>query len=98
LLRRNRPMGRGIFYYEERSGEADFLVCDGNTVKEIYQVCYDMRDPKTRKREIGGLLLAHKATKCDKLYVVTHYDWEDVEKDGLTIHVVPAAEWFAVNV
>ncbi|MCI1784546.1 MAG: ATP-binding protein [Bacteroidales bacterium] len=93
LLRRCHALSKNIYYYEEQSGEADFMVCNGNVVEEIYQVSYDISATKTRNREIKGLMLASKATKCNNLFLITKYDWEDLEIQGLTIKIRPASEW-----
>ncbi|MGI6222345.1 MAG: ATP-binding protein [Prevotella sp.] len=94
LLRRNLPLGRDIFYYKERNGvEADFVVCQGNHVQEIYQVSYDISNEKTLKRELRGLLAASSATNCDNLYLITDNAQTTIEKDGKNIEVIPAYEW-----
>ncbi len=94
LLRRNRPQGRDIFYFRERNGiEADFVVCKGNHVQEIYQVSYDISDEKTLKRELRGLMAAAKATRCDNLCLINDTEYRTLEMDGKTVNVVPAHEW-----
>lgn len=94
LLRRNRPIDRDIYYFANASGyEADFVVCRGNCVEEIYQVSYDISNVKTRQRELRGLLAASAETHCDNLYLITDFQREDVSLKGKQIHIVPAYEW-----
>lgn len=94
LLRRNRPIDRDIYYFANASGyEADFVVCRGNRVEEIYQVSYDISNEKTRQRELRGLLAASAETHCDNLYLITDFQREDVSLKGKQIHIVPAYEW-----
>ena len=94
LLRRNRPIDRDIYYFANASGyEADFVVCCGNRVEEIYQVSYDISNEKTRLRELRGLLAASAETHCDNLYLITDFQREDVSLKGKQIHIVPAYEW-----
>ena len=94
LLRRNRPIDRDIYYFANASGyEADFVVCRGNCVEEIYQVSYDISNEKTRQRELRGLLAASAETHCDNLYLITDFQREDVSLKGKQIHIVPAYEW-----
>lgn len=94
LLRRNRPIGRDIYYYKSNNGyEADFVVCKGNSVEEIYQVSYDISNEKTRKREIRGLLAASKETKCNKLFLITDFHREETKIDGKIVYIIPAYEW-----
>ena len=98
LLRRNRPLERDIYYYKNINGyEADFVVCKGNKVQEIYQVCYDLSSDKARKRELRGLLTAAKETKCDKLFLITDFHRDTIQQEGKTIQVVPGYEWMLGN-
>ena len=93
LLRRCRRKGLDIYYYSERYGECDFVVCQGNHAIEAVQVSYDILNAKTRKREIAGLLLAAKKTGCRKLLLVTDHQYEDIEEGGYKIHVRPVYEY-----
>ena len=68
-------------------------MCDGNTVLQCIQVSYDIATDKTRKREVNGLLLAHRQTKCTNLLLLTDHEAEDIEKDGIKMMVRPVHEW-----
>lgn len=93
LVRQCKNEGLDIYYLNDRSGGCDFIVCDGNKVLQCIQVSYDISSEKTRKREINGLLLAYKKTKCQNLLLLTDHEYEDVEKDGLSIKIRPVYEW-----
>ena len=93
LLRRKAVTENDIYYYQGRSAEADFVVCDGNKTLAVYQVSYDISNDKTRKREIKGCIAGAKATKCDNLFLITDHESEVIEEDGYTIQVVPIWEW-----
>jgi len=93
LLRRKAGTENDIYYYQGRSAEADFVVCDGNKTLAVYQVSYDISNDKTRKREIKGCIAGAKATKCDNIYLITDHESEIIEEDGYTIQVVPIWEW-----
>lgn len=93
LLRRTKPLNQNVFFLKERSGEADFVVCEGNTVLEVIQVSYDISSEKTRKREINGLLVGCKATKCNKLTLITRHNQERVIIDDKEINIIPAYDW-----
>lgn len=93
LLRRCKTNGWDLYYMNERSGECDFLVCNGNTVLQAIQVSYDISAEKTRKREINGLLMAHKRTGCTDLLLLTDHEYSDIEHNGLHIAIRPVYEW-----
>lgn len=93
LLRRKAGTENDIYYYQGRSAEADFVVCDGNKTLAVYQVSYDISNEKTRKREIKGCIAGAKATKCDNLFLITDRESEVIEEDGHTIQVIPIWEW-----
>ena len=93
LLRRYRPLECDVYYYDETSGEADFLVCKGNSVQKIIQVSYDISNPKTYKHEINGLLLASSKTECNDLLLITDHDEQSCVADGKKIDIIPAYSW-----
>lgn len=85
--------GWDLYYYNDRSGECDFVVCKGNKVVQAIQVSYDISSEKTRKREINGLLLAARQTKCENLLLLTDHESEDIVESGQHIKVQPVYEW-----
>ena len=95
LIRKCKNEGWDVYYLNDRSGECDFVMCDGNRVLQCIQVSYDISSEKTRKREINGLLLAHRQTKCENLLLLTDHQYEELEIDGLHIHIKPVYEWSA---
>ncbi len=97
LMRRCKNEGWDIYYLKDRSGECDFLVCDGNKVLQCIQVSFDISSKKTLKREIAGLMLAHKRTKCTNLLLLTDHEYRDIQADGVDIHIRPVYEWSSKN-
>lgn len=93
LLRRKAQSGNDIYYFQNRSAEADFVVCDGNKTQSIYQVSYDISNHKTRKREIRGCIAAAQATQCNNILLITDHESEIIEENGYTIQVIPVWEW-----
>ncbi|MBO4773590.1 MAG: ATP-binding protein [Bacteroidales bacterium] len=93
LIRRCRMDGNDVYYYSDRSGECDFIVCKGNRVIQAIQVSYDISAGKTRRREMGGLLLAAKHTGCDNLLLLTDHESGEVEESGYRIRIQPVYEW-----
>lgn len=94
LLRRYKPMGYDIYFFNDRSFECDFLVCNGNTVKMAIQVSYDISSEKTYKREIGGLVEIAKKTKVQNLLLLTDHEHRDIEVSGFHISIRPVYDYF----
>lgn len=93
LLRRKAGTENDIYYFQDRSAEADFVVCNGNKTLAVYQVSYDISNEKTRKREIKGCIAGAKATRCNNLFLITDHESEIIEEEGYTIQVIPVWEW-----
>lgn len=93
LLRRYKSQGFDIYYFSERSGECDFVICEGRKAVVAIQVSYDISNEKTRKREISGLLLAAKKTGCKNLLLLTDQSYEDIETEDYKIAVRPVFDY-----
>ena len=84
--------GYDVFYHAAKK-ECDFVVREGMSIKEAYQVTIAMNDEKTRKREIAGLMEAMDAYGLREGYILTMEEKEDLLIDGKTIHILPTWEW-----
>ena len=93
LIRRYKKQGYDIYYFADRSGECDFIVCDNRKAVLAVQVSYDISSEKTMKREISGLLLAAKKTGCDNLLLLTDHNYEDIVQNGYKIAVRPVYDY-----
>lgn len=93
LIRHCHFEERDVYYLKDRSGECDFVVCDGNKVLQCIQVSYDISNEKTRKREINGLLMAHRQTKCNNLLLLTDHEHEEMDINGVPVTIQPVYEW-----
>ena len=91
LLRRKAHNEELSFFSE--SGECDFVVSEGDEVKRLIQVTWDMSDAETRKREFSGLLEAAKATGCRDLTIVTRDEEGEEIRDGLNVRIVPVCRF-----
>ena len=64
--------GKEIYYWKSsQEKEVDFIIKEGLSVKQLIQVCYDISDYDTKKREIKALLKASDELKCNNLLVIT---------------------------
>ena len=93
LLHRASQTYSDVFYYRERGFEVDFLVAKSGVVESIYQVCYDLTEEKTRKREITSLLQGARKFSCRDLTIITFSQEEKLDIDGYLIKVIPATKW-----
>ncbi len=91
LLRR-KGHNEELSYFNE-SGECDFVVSEGDEVRRLIQVTWDMSDAETRKREFSGLLGAAKATGCRDLTIVTRDEDGEETHDGLIVRIVPVCRF-----
>ena len=94
LVRRGYDVERTMFYYRSRNDkEVDFVLRKGAHIERLVQVCYDMSNPKTEKREVDSIVECAGELKCDNLVIVTNNDKRTIEKDGYKIDVVPISEF-----
>lgn len=94
LVKRGKQPNRDLFYYKTRNDrEIDFIVKDGYKVVELVQVCYDLTNIDTEEREIKSLVEASGELEVTKLTLITWNERRVVEKNGLTIQIVPLWEW-----
>lgn len=92
-LRRKR-INETIYYYKDQKGlESDFLLMEGSSVKEIIQVVYDLSTPKTKEREIAGLLsAAHAFHQKQGLIITKSFERREVA-EGVQITFIPLWKW-----
>ena len=94
LVRRGYDVERTMFYYRSRNDkEVDFVLRKGVHIERLVQVCYDMSNPKTEKREVDSIVECAGELKCNNLVIVTNNDKRTIEKDGYQIDVVPISEF-----
>jgi len=76
-----------FFYWQNvKKQEVDFVVKKGLKINKLIQVCYDIDNLDTKKREVRALISASKELKCKNLLIIT----KDKEKEE-------SFEWFGVK-
>ena len=94
LLRQGYDTEKTMFYYRSRNDkEVDFVLRKGTHIEQLVQVCYDMSNAKTEKREVDSLIECAEELNCSNLVIVTNNEERVIEKDGYRIEVVPVAKW-----
>jgi len=87
-----------VFYWKnQQNEEVDFVVRRGLKIEFLIQSCFDIRDSKTKEREIRALLKAGKEFKCDNLIIINSEKEgsEDFEWFGMkgTVTFIPLWKW-----
>lgn len=96
LLRRNKPLFYDIFYYREQY-EIDFVICEGNYVRELVQVSVDISKTKTYNREISALCRASDSLKCENLTLITMNENKMEEVNHHQIRIISIIDWLLSN-
>jgi len=98
-LKKREMNGESNIYYwkNPQQEEVDFVVKEGARVKELIQVCFDVQNPETKKREIRALVKAGDELKCNNLITITE-DYgaeEEVDWFGIkgTVTFIPLWKW-----
>ncbi len=89
LRRRNYDPLIDIYYFRYQGGEVDFVIKEGEKIRELIQVTYASDEDEIEDREIKALSKVSEELKCKKKIVIT-WDYED-EKEG--IKFIPLWKW-----
>ncbi len=83
-----------LFYFKnERHQEVDFVIKEYLKVKSLIQVCWNVENLKTKKREIASLMAGLAALNLKEGLVITE-DYEDVEyHKEFEIKFIPLYKW-----
>jgi predicted AAA+ superfamily ATPase len=78
------------FYYYQNAVEVDFYIPEKSLA---IQVCYDLKDESTRKREVNALLKMKNQFDDIDLMIITKDDENTIEINNTVIEVVPVWKW-----
>ena len=94
ILRRGYKINKDVFYYKTRNKkEVDFVLREGLKIKELIQVCYEINNFETKKREMKSLVEAGEELKCDNLSII-NWDYEGIEEfKNRKIKFIPLWKW-----
>jgi hypothetical protein len=83
-----------LFYWLDNSGyEIDFLIKRANKILQLIQVCFDINNYDTLKRETRSLVKNAKQLRCKNLIIINS-NVEKVEKiEGEKIVFIPLWKW-----
>lgn len=83
-----------LYYWKDpRGAEVDFLVKDGRKVSQLIQVCWQMENLQTRKRELSSLIKAmHEMGISDGMVLTEEQEGEEQNAAGRVLYV-PLWKW-----
>ncbi len=84
-----------IYYFLQKQ-EVDFY-CQTENGPFVANVCYDINDPQTRRREINGLVKALNYFDCPQGYLLTGRHEETLRQDGKEIVILPLWKWMLAS-
>jgi len=82
-------------YYFKQNQEVDFY-CMLNNRPMVVNVSYDIRDTKTRQREIAGLYEAMDYFHSGTGYLITKEDDQVIKENGKSIYIMPLWKYLLV--
>ena len=92
-----RQKKESYYWKNTEKEEVDFVIKEDTQVKQLIQVCYDISDQDTKKRELRALLKASKDLKCNNLLIINtdNSGVEEVEWFGIKrkVKFIPLWKW-----
>lgn len=96
-LRRREKNAEINYWKSEKQEEVDFVVRQGQKIRQLIQVCWDSSKKETKEREIKALTNAADILACKNLLVITS-DYEATETTPKhEIKYVPLWKWLLKN-
>ena len=83
-----------LFYWKDpQHREVDFVIKHGLKVTSMIQVCWDIRDEKTKNRELRSLHKGMKDLKITDAIIITDQAEGEEKLNGYTVKMVPLWRW-----
>lgn len=83
-----------LFYWKDtHHREVDFVIKSDLNVTGLIQVCWDIRDEKTKNREMRSLVKAMKELKISTAILITEEAEGEEDLHGNTVKLVPLWKW-----
>lgn len=80
--------------YQQNGSECDFVVIEKGKVTNAIQVAAEFVEPKTKEREIKGLVQSCLKFNLSEGFILTFDHAEQLEQEGIRIIVLPAWQYF----
>ncbi|MBU4306123.1 MAG: ATP-binding protein [Candidatus Omnitrophica bacterium] len=83
-----------LFYWKDiQHREVDFVIKEGLKVTSLIQVCWNLRDDKTKARELRSLRKAMKELNISTATIITEAMEGEEKLNGYTVKTVPLWKW-----
>ena len=89
-LKRNN---KELFYYKDQTSECDFIISHHSKIIAAIQVCYELEEAETRKREIKGLLHACQKFNLTSGTIISNDTEEQFTQNNTQITITPFHKW-----
>jgi uncharacterized protein len=95
ILRRSlsKPDSTSYYFLTDSRKEIDFITMEKDRVERAFQVCLDISNQSTFKREIGPLLEVMKKFDLKVGYIITDNTEKVMGFDDVTIKIIPVWKW-----
>lgn len=80
--------GKEVYYFKN-GYECDFLIQENGVITSALQVCYDLTNDKTGKREINGLIHVCKSYKLTNGLIIARDEVGELTSDGVKVNIIP---------
>jgi predicted AAA+ superfamily ATPase len=88
-----------IFYYHTQTKhEVDFVTVSEKGDISLYQVCHDISQEDTRKRELRALQVAMQELEQKTSFLITDDTEETIQDSNSTIYCIPFWKWATTNI
>ena len=84
-------------YFLKNGFECDFVVASNEGIKDIIQVCYDISDSFTLKREVKGIVSAAKELGLKSGTIITYDNNDFLDEDGIRVNIISLPEFLLLT-
>ena len=88
---------KDAIYFLKNGFECDFITVSAGGIKDIIQVCHDISDPYTLKREVKGITTAAKKLGLKRGTIITYDQQDIIQENEVSINMVPLPIFLCEN-
>lgn len=99
-LKRKQLLNKNLeLYYwkDDVHREVDFVLKEKEKITQLIQVCWNISNEKTIKRETKGLAQAMNELKCKNAIIITEEESKEIEINNSKVQIIPLWKWLLEN-